>query len=374
MRRRRQLAKALSLATVYGVRRRLARPAWPPIRATRPTPARARRVRRRPPNRRPARRRSRRRRTTCPGGTARRGCSVTPPSQPLPGVKLDCASYDADLDPINGATGTVSIGVVRATGPQTPDDAGPLVMTTGTDLPSSAQLPVWLSRAGADVLKTHPIVAVDRRGIGDVRRAGVPRPLRPPGDARPGAVPVRRRPRRQPRRRHADRHHQLHRHHRARRLRLRQCARRGGHRTAAQHLGRAHPRAARRRQRRPGRAGLRRIAPKQGGPAGARLPAAAGHRRRGRDGATRQGRTGRARRLGRAVRRHQLPARARSQGRDRRAAGGRAERQRAGRRVGGDRRRRRSRPRWPTPAATASTPATTSRQPWRRPAPATPTR
>src|SRR6478752_2525165 len=86
--------------------------------------------------------------------------------QPLPGVKLDCASYDADLDPINGATGTVSIGVVRATGPQTPDDAGPLVMTTGTDLPSSAQLPVWLSRAGADVLKTHPIVAVDRRGTG----------------------------------------------------------------------------------------------------------------------------------------------------------------------------------------------------------------
>ncbi len=39
-------------------------------------------------------------------------------------------------------------------------------MTTGSDLPSSAQLPVWLSRAGADVLKTHPIVAVDRRGIG----------------------------------------------------------------------------------------------------------------------------------------------------------------------------------------------------------------
>ncbi|HKP44711.1 alpha/beta hydrolase [Mycobacterium sp.] len=86
--------------------------------------------------------------------------------QPLPGVKLDCASYDADLDPINGATGTVSIGVVRAKGPQTPEDAGPLVITTGSDLPTSSQLPVWLSRAGADVLKTHPIVAVDRRGMG----------------------------------------------------------------------------------------------------------------------------------------------------------------------------------------------------------------
>ena len=85
---------------------------------------------------------------------------------PLPGVTLDCASYDADLDPINGATGTVSIGVVRARSAQTPQNAGPLVMTTGSDLPSSAQLPVWLSRAGADVLKTHPIVAVDRRGTG----------------------------------------------------------------------------------------------------------------------------------------------------------------------------------------------------------------
>ncbi|HEX2283459.1 MAG TPA: alpha/beta fold hydrolase, partial [Mycobacterium sp.] len=50
--------------------------------------------------------------------------------------------------------------------PQTPEDAGPLVMTTGSDLPSSVQLPVWLSRSGADVLNTHPIVAVDRRGMG----------------------------------------------------------------------------------------------------------------------------------------------------------------------------------------------------------------
>ncbi len=85
---------------------------------------------------------------------------------PIPGVSLDCASYDADLDPINGASGTLSIGVVRARSSQTPGDAGPLVMTTGSDLPSSIQLPVWLSRAGIDVLDQHPIVSVDRRGIG----------------------------------------------------------------------------------------------------------------------------------------------------------------------------------------------------------------
>ena len=56
--------------------------------------------------------------------------------------------------------------MVRATSADTPADAGPLVMTTGTDLPSSSQLPVWLSRAGSDILKKNPIVAVDRRGMG----------------------------------------------------------------------------------------------------------------------------------------------------------------------------------------------------------------
>lgn len=83
-----------------------------------------------------------------------------------PGIKLDCASYDADLDPVNGGSETVSIGVVRARSDQTPRDAGPLVFTTGSDLPSSTHLPVWLSRAGADILSSHPIVAVDRRGMG----------------------------------------------------------------------------------------------------------------------------------------------------------------------------------------------------------------
>lgn len=82
------------------------------------------------------------------------------------GVSLQCAEYDAALDSINGATGSLSIGVVQARTVGTPSDAGPLVMTTGTDLPSSAQLPVWLARNGTDVLKTNPIVAVDRRGTG----------------------------------------------------------------------------------------------------------------------------------------------------------------------------------------------------------------
>jgi pimeloyl-ACP methyl ester carboxylesterase len=83
-----------------------------------------------------------------------------------PGVKLECASFDSDLDPLNGGSGSVSIGVVRARSGKTPKDAGPLVFTTGSDIASSTQLPVWLSRAGADVLNSHPIVAIDRRGMG----------------------------------------------------------------------------------------------------------------------------------------------------------------------------------------------------------------
>ncbi|OBF58724.1 protease [Mycobacterium sp. 852002-50816_SCH5313054-b] len=83
-----------------------------------------------------------------------------------PGVQLDCATYDSDLDPVNGQGGNLTIGVVRARSNQTPHDAGPLVFTTGSDLPSSTQLPVWLARSGADVLQTHPVVAVDRRGMG----------------------------------------------------------------------------------------------------------------------------------------------------------------------------------------------------------------
>lgn len=86
--------------------------------------------------------------------------------KPPPGVQLECAEYGADLDPISGATGTVDIGVVRARSDQTPGDAGPLVFTTGSDMPSSLQLPVWLAGPGAEMLKVRPIVAVDRRGMG----------------------------------------------------------------------------------------------------------------------------------------------------------------------------------------------------------------
>ena len=81
-------------------------------------------------------------------------------------MKLECASFLAPMDPIGGGTGQLSIGAVKASSTSTPTDAGPVVFTTGSDLPSSLQLPAWLHRSGVDILAKHPIVAVDRRGMG----------------------------------------------------------------------------------------------------------------------------------------------------------------------------------------------------------------
>src|SRR5258708_36641909 len=140
MRRRRQLARALSLATVLAfVAACSPGPAANPGYATDsgPGPQGAPQTTKPPPGPPPI--------EAPKNDLSWRDCTSRVFSdaavQPLPGVTLDCASYDADLDPINGATGTVSIGVVRARAVQTPQDAGPLVMTTGSDLPSSAQRP-----------------------------------------------------------------------------------------------------------------------------------------------------------------------------------------------------------------------------------------
>ncbi len=170
-------------------------------------------------------------------------------------------------------------------------------------VPSSLQLPVWLSRSGADVLKSHPIVSVDRRGIGmsspvDCRDLFDRQEMRDQAQFESGDDPV------------------------ANLGAITMTATTSCTDTiapgdsaydnahAAEDIERLRstwdvPTLALigRRQRRPGRAGLRRFAPGQGGPAGPRLPAPARHHRRGRDRGTGQGPAGRAGRLRRAVRR-----------------------------------------------------------------------
>ena len=280
--------------------------------------------------------------------------------EPIPGVTLDCASYDADLDPIKGATGSISIGVVRAKSADTPDDAGPLVMTTGSDLPTSVQLPIWLSRSGSDVLKTQPIVAVDRRGIGmsgalDCRDLFDRQEMLDQAQFQPGDDPV------------------------ANLGAITQAATTSCTDTIApgdSAYDNAHAAEDIERLRSTwdvptlallgvGNGAQVALAyagshPEQGGAAGARLPAAARHRRRSRDGTARQGRTGGAGRVGRAVRGHQLPVGCGPQGRDRRAAGGRARRPRAAVARRWPPSPTRSRRRWRIRAVTASPPPTGS--------------
>ena len=273
-----------------------------------------------------------------------------------PGVKLDCANYDADLDPVNGGSGTLTIGVVRARSNQTPHDAGPAGLHHRLR-PAVVDAVAGLAVTGGRRRAAHPPHRRRRPPRhGHVEPDRLPRSARPPDDARSGAIPVRRRPGGQPVRHLQHRHHELHRRHRAGRVGLRQLARRLRHRAAAQPVGRARGRARRDRQRRPGGAGLRRVAPRQGRPTDPRLPDCVGHQRRSRRRATGQGPAGRARRVRRAVRRGELRAGSRSEGRRQRAAGRRACRQGARRRLGGRGGQRHHRRAWASPTAGASPP------------------
>ena len=170
-----------------------------------------------PPRPRPrARRRSRHRRTTWPGRTARRRCSATPHCPPRPGSRWTAPATTPTSTRSTAPPGRCRIGVVRARigrDARRRRPAGAHHRLRPADVAAASGVAV----AGG---RRRPQDPADRRGgpprHGHVQRRGLPRPVRPPGDARPGPVRVGRRPGVQPRRHHHDRHHQLHRHHRTR--------------------------------------------------------------------------------------------------------------------------------------------------------------
>ncbi|MGW6375929.1 alpha/beta hydrolase [Rhodococcus sp. NPDC055112] len=82
------------------------------------------------------------------------------------GLIIECAQLAAPIDPSSSIPGTFSLGVSRARLPQTPADAGPLVLTSGADRASTATLAALAAGPITDLLATRPVVAVDRRGIG----------------------------------------------------------------------------------------------------------------------------------------------------------------------------------------------------------------
>ncbi|WP_132993517.1 alpha/beta fold hydrolase [Gordonia zhaorongruii] len=82
------------------------------------------------------------------------------------GITVECASYDMPVDPDGDDRNVISVGAMRASKSGTPRNAVPLVLTSGTDLPSSRTLLSLAGHGGAGLLDRHPIVAVDFRGTG----------------------------------------------------------------------------------------------------------------------------------------------------------------------------------------------------------------
>ncbi|MCL2533595.1 MAG: alpha/beta hydrolase [Nocardiaceae bacterium] len=82
------------------------------------------------------------------------------------GLSFECAGFTAPVDSTGGAIGRLDIGAVRARLPQTPADAAPLVLTSGSDVTSKSTLAALATGPSSSLLERQPIVAVDRRGIG----------------------------------------------------------------------------------------------------------------------------------------------------------------------------------------------------------------
>ena len=96
----------------------------------------------------------------CGSATAAR-FGVTAP----PGAIVECAEFDSPVDPAQPDVETLTVAATRVRTSATPADAAPLALTTGSDMPSSRALLLLASDQGRELLRSHPIVAVDRRGL-----------------------------------------------------------------------------------------------------------------------------------------------------------------------------------------------------------------
>ncbi|WAC58259.1 alpha/beta fold hydrolase [Gordonia sp. SL306] len=84
---------------------------------------------------------------------------------PAPGgVTVECAELDVPVNPDNPTGDTLTVALTRARMAATPKDAAPLVLTSGSDLPSSRTLLLLATGPGRSLLSQHPVVAIDRRG------------------------------------------------------------------------------------------------------------------------------------------------------------------------------------------------------------------
>lgn len=82
------------------------------------------------------------------------------------GVDIECARLEVPIDPDRPTNDTLTVALTRARTAATPKDAAPVVLTSGTDLPSSRTLLLLAGGDGHGLIDKHPVVAIDRRGIG----------------------------------------------------------------------------------------------------------------------------------------------------------------------------------------------------------------
>ncbi|WP_299574476.1 alpha/beta fold hydrolase [uncultured Williamsia sp.] len=98
----------------------------------------------------------------CPGDLAARFGLPAPAAD----VRLDCATFEASVTPGVATRDTVNVAAVRVRLTSTPASGAPLVVTSGTDMPSAVAGLLMADGPGRALLADHPLVAVDRRGTG----------------------------------------------------------------------------------------------------------------------------------------------------------------------------------------------------------------
>lgn len=97
-----------------------------------------------------------------------RACPEDPAAGLAPGpdgLSIECARIAGALDPATSQS-NLAIDLTRASTAATPDDAAPVVLVAGTDQSSRRALAELATGPSADLLAEHPVVAVDRRGMG----------------------------------------------------------------------------------------------------------------------------------------------------------------------------------------------------------------
>ncbi|MGV9677331.1 alpha/beta hydrolase [Nocardia sp. NPDC003482] len=86
---------------------------------------------------------------------------------PPAGLVFECAEFSTPIDTSGSVLGTFRTAAVRAKLANTPADAAPVVLTSGGDRSSTETLAGLATGPNSALLAAHPVVAVDRRGVGN---------------------------------------------------------------------------------------------------------------------------------------------------------------------------------------------------------------